>query len=449
MGHMKRSQKIAVYLISALGLLALGLLYILWLRSYPSYSNWGRLAALGSTLLFAVLGLCFVPRWVAFWSPGEPLPAAPDTEEPPRMQVRLFGWLLAFDLLILILAWLLRRAMGFAGTLDFWTCTDSRHYLDIARDWYLSEGSRDRLVQLVFLPGYPVAVRLAALVVRNELRAGLLVSALCFAGAGCVFYRLLRLDYPHETALRGVVLLCLLPGSFFFAAPMSESLFFLLCSACLYLARTRRWLLGSLCGALAAFTRSLGLTLLVPLMMELIAAIIRHELSARRALTRAFALLLIPAGFGAYLLVNYAVAGDPFQFLTYQAEHWGQHLGLFFNTAAYQTELAIGTVRTNPHNFWGLWLPNLLAAFGALALMIAAVRKLRPGYVAWFIAYYVIAIGATWLLSAPRYLLACLPVPAAASLVTERQSVHRALIPVLGVLWMLYFLAFLLRWQVW
>ena len=36
---------------------------------------------------------------------------------------------------------------------------------------------------------------------------------------------------------------------------MSESLFLLLCAACLYCARTERWTLGCALGGLAAFTR--------------------------------------------------------------------------------------------------------------------------------------------------------------------------------------------------
>ena len=49
----------------------------------------------------------------------------------------------------------------------------------------------------------------------------------------------------------------------------------LLCLGCLYLARKGRWGLGCLCGALAAFTRSLGLTLLAPLALELVHEAVR------------------------------------------------------------------------------------------------------------------------------------------------------------------------------
>lgn len=436
---------------SAAGLAALALLLIHW-WGHSSYSFAGRAAALACAAVFALLGLRFMPRWAAFWS-ADPLPAAPGGDEPARMGLRIFSSLLALDLLVLLLGWLLRAAMGhegsFAETLSFWTCTDSQHYLAIAEDWYLSEGVIDRLVQLVFLPGYPLLIRLFSLLTGEYLIAGLLVSALCFAGSGVLLYRLVRLDCPHGTALRALLFLCLLPGSFFYAAPMSESLFLLTSLACVYLARRERWLPACLCGAWAAFTRSLGLLLLVPLLMELVAGRTRKQLPLRKALGRIAALLLIPAGFAAYCYINYLVAGDPFRFLVYQKEHWGQQLGLFFNTAAYQAELTLSNRVSNPHNFWGLWLPNLLAVLSAPALIAAAAKKLRASYTAWFIAYYCVAVGATWLLSAPRYLMAMPALPLSLALLTEKEDAKTAGAVVLTLLWLLYFLAFLMRWQVW
>ena len=434
-----------------LGMTALSALFLLWWLRHP-YGTPARLAALACAALFALLGLRFVPRWVDFWS-DEPLPAAPEAEEPRAMGLRIFFSLWCLDLLILLAAWALRAALGhsggFAASLDFWRCTDSQHYLAIAEDWYLSEGVIDRLVQLVFLPGYPVLVRLLHILTGDYLTAGLLLSALCFAGSGALFYRLLRLDLSHEDALRSLLMLCLLPGSFFYASPMSESLFLLCSLGCVYLARRGRWLLAGLCGAWAAFTRSLGLMLLVPLIMELTAVSVREKPGAKKLVPRALTLLLVPLGFAAYCVINYFVAGNPFQFLIYQSEHWSQHLGLFFNTAAYQTDRAITTFAEQPHNFCGLWLPNLLYCFGALALVFSAGKLLRPSYTAWFIAYYVISVGATWLLSAPRYLMAMPVLPMALGLKTGKKAAKDAAVIILSLLWLLYFLAFLQRWQVW
>lgn len=161
---------------------------------------------------------------------------------------------------------LIRLAQGsgesYYESLNYWTYTDSHHYLDIARDGYISaadvpgliergvfadeDAAWDRLVQLVFLPGYPVAVGLMYLLVRDYLLAAFLVSALCFSGAGCLLYSLFRLDYGHAAAIRAVRFLCVLPGSFFFAAPMSEGLFLLCCAGCVYLVRRGKFGLAAL-----------------------------------------------------------------------------------------------------------------------------------------------------------------------------------------------------------
>ncbi len=444
--------------ISAAGLLLLAVFFGRWCRSQGD-SVPGVISALVSAVLYAVVCLRFVPQWMDFWR--RPAAAAAllrpaeraDGEEPRHMGRKIFAALLLVSGVVVLLVYVLRLAFGhtesFRDSLAFWRCTDSAHYLDIARDWYLSEGEWDRLVQLVFLPGYPLAVRLVRLVVGDHLYSGMIVSALAFGGAGCVTYRLLRLDYPHREALRAVRFLCLLPGAFFFTAPMSESLFLLLCVSCIYCGRTGKWLAGCLLGGLAAFTRSLGLVLCVPLFFELVSRTVQEQERRGCWVARFAALLLIPAGFGVYCLINYRVSGDPFQFMEYQRVHWSQNLGWFFNTAGYQMELAIGRWATDPTTVLGLWLPNLLAGFLSLAVMIPGAKKLRPSYTAWFLVYYLVAMGATWLLSAPRYLVVLLPVPLAVSRLAKRRAADVVLTALCVSLNLLYLCAFVLRWQVW
>lgn len=329
----------AVIALDALGLAALAALFVLWCVRTPGLSVPGGIAAGCSAALFAAVGLRFVPAWVRFWQREDDAPAAVSAAEPAHMGARIFAALLALDLVLLLLTWGVRALAGQSGTsaqaLEFWRCTDSRHYLDIARDGYIAAGDPDRVVQLVFLPGYPLVVRAVMRLIPSDVCAGLLTSALCFAGAGCVVYRLLRLDLPHRGAVRALRFLVLAPGCFFFAAPMSESLFLLLTAAALYLARTRRPILGGLCGAGAAFTRSLGLLLFVPLLWELVHDAVQRRRADARQVVGA---LLVPLGFAAYCYINWCVAGNPLQFLIYQREHWNQRTGLFFSTAAYQTD---------------------------------------------------------------------------------------------------------------
>ena len=440
----------AVIALDALGLAALAALFVLWCVRTPDLTAAGGIAAGCSAALFAAVGLRFVPAWVYFWQRGDDAPAVP-AAEPAHMGARIFAALLALDLALLLLTWGIRALTGqpetLAQALEIWRGTDSRHYLDIARDGYIAAGDPDRVVQLVFLPGYPLVVRAMMLLVPSDICAGLLTSALCFAGAGCVVYRLLRLDLPHRQALRALRFLVLAPGCFFFAAPMSESLFLLLTAAALYLARTRRPILGGLCGAYTAFTRSLGLLLIVPLLWELVHNVVQRR---RISIRQTVGLLLVPLGFAAYCCINRHVSGNPFQFLIYQREHWNQRTGLFFSTAAYQTDYLLRCLRSgNWRDALGLWLPNLIACFSALILLAKAAPRLRASQTAWFLAYYIIAVGATWLLSAPRYLLVLLPAPLALAQCAQKRTANIALTAVSALAALGYLAAFALRWQVW
>lgn len=367
----------AVIALDALGLAALAALFVLWRVHTPNLTAAGGIAAGCSAALFAAVGLRFVPAWVRFWQRETAAPTVP-AQEPEHMAARIFAALLALDLALLVLTWGVRALAGRPETitqaLEFWRCLDSRHYLDIARDGYITAGDPDRVVQLVFLPGYPLVVRTVMLLVPSDICAGLLTSALCFAGAGCVVYRLLRLDLPHRDAVQ------------------------------------------------------------------------RRRVSIRQAA----GLLLVTFGFAAYCCINRHVSGNPFQFLIYQREHWNQRTGLFFSTAAYQTDYFLRSLTTGGWcDALGLWLPNLIACFSALILLAKAAPRLRASQTAWFLAYYIIAVGATWLLSAPRYLLVLLPVPLALAQCAQKRTANIVL-TALGALAALgYLAAFALRWQVW
>ncbi len=450
--------------VSVMGLLILSVIFCMWYCKNLQYSMPAKISAVFSVVMYAAVCLRFVPCWMEFWKPsrldGEAITTdIIDDREPKYMGLKIFVAILLWNGAVVLLVYLIRLKLGYAGSfmdgIIFWNCADGIHYLDIARDWYLSEGVWDRLVQLVFLPGYPLAIRFVNLFINNYLYSGMIVSACSFAGAGCVTYKLLRLDYSHKDAIRTIRFLCLLPGAFFFTAPMSESLFLFLCVCCIYFVRKDRWFLGCLFGAMAAFTRSLGLVLCVPLFFELVSQTIRMWKSKtiteqiRRLALRFAILMLVPAGFGVYCFINYLVSGDFFQFMEYQSVHWHQNLGWFFNTASYQMEYAVKNWPNNISTLLGLWLPNLTAGFLSLGIMILAVKKLRPSYTAWFLVYYLIAMGATWLLSAPRYLVALLPIPLAMSQLSKKPALNILLTILSVLLYLIYLYAFVQGWNVW
>ncbi|NLB41951.1 MAG: hypothetical protein GX815_06760 [Clostridiales bacterium] len=445
-----------------------------WLVTNQDASPDGRFAALLNASLFAVLGIRFIPMWVTSWSKKITGKEEVLGTEGARTKIgknsiyiKIFVSFLIIDIFIILFIYFLQiisdKGGPFQEALRLWEATDSGHYLDIAQDWYLSTGHRDRLVQLVFLPGYPILIRIMNILVGNYLYSGMIVSGLCFAGAGTMLYRLIRLDHGHEHAVRTLMYICVFPGSFFFAAPMSESLFLLLSVSCIYFLRKKDWFVACIFAGWAAFTRSLGLTLIAPVLFEMIADSRNTDIIqsseeqsfvksyfGRQLIFKYSNVIFILLGFGVYLFVNYQVSGNPFQFLIYQKEHWGQSLSLFFNTASYQTDNAIRTFQDQEfHNLFGLWLPNLLSIFSSLVIMAIAVKKIRPSYTAYFIAYYIVAIGATWLLSAPRYLLTLFPIHLGLASMTEKRWVDRLLIIICIILSVVYAYMFVNRWQVW
>ncbi|MNZ90980.1 hypothetical protein D3C78_1099520 [compost metagenome] len=229
--------------------------------------------------------------------------------------------------------------------------------------------------------------------------------------------------------MRVVKYIFIFPAAFFFFIPMTEALFLALSLMCLYFVRKKEWLIGCLCGALAAYTRSPGVLLIVPVAIEFGRDLMGNykrlskKVFIHRIISAVCFLAIISTGLLAYLFINYHVTGNAFQFSIYQREHWSQRFYLFFDTVRYQMEYAVGTFKSgDSRSFLGLWLPNLIAIFSALIIMFMGAKKIRPSYTAYFIVYFAFVVGATWLLSAPRYLLVAFPLAFAAVALTEEKS---------------------------
>jgi len=363
--------------------------------------------------------------------------------------LRLLLTLLAVRLLVYVAAYLMLILQngpqsGLLETLSLWLKGDAPHYLGIAERWYVTEG--DARFHIVFFPLYPIVTRLCSVLFGDTFRSGLVVSAVSTAVGGVLLYELALMDMDKRSALRAVAFSMLLPAAFLYNAPMSDGLFFMLTVLTLFFARKKWYACACATGALASFSRVLGVMLLVPVAVELIGDAARQKRETGRWLSytwpRALSLLMIPLGLLAYLFINKSVTGDAFTFLRYQKEHWSQGMGFFFNTASYQTNYFLAKFRADPPAALGLWLPNLAFLFGAPLVMLFAGRKkralpalaeeggaaaeqpyaIRPSYLAYFLAYYAVGMGATWLLSAPRYLTACFPLSIALSELTRKRG---------------------------
>lgn len=436
--------------ISSLGLLVLAGLYLRWKLGGGHANIAGNGMALLSLLLFAGVGLQFVRRWLAFWTPGE----LPEPEESRGLRLWLiFGASLLAALLELGLILLWRAlAAGDGGTLEqrlaWFARIDSGNYMAIAEHWYAPTALAEER-RLVFFPLYPLLTRAMLLTGLGPYTAGTAVSLLCFPVSNCLLYQLLLLDCPEPQARGALKYTLLLPAAFFFVLPMSESVFFLCCLGSIYLARRRRWLGAGLAGALAAFSRSLGALMLAPLIFEAASAWIREKKGTLRGLLSLLACLLTLLGTGAYLYINWRYTGDPFRFLELEETYWAQTMGSFFQTLAYQTDNALADLQQPWYtSALGIWIPNVLCSMGALLLMVCTARRLRPSYSLWFLVYFFFAVAPGFLISAPRYLAAAVPLYPALAELGEKRRAERFAAALCAVGALAYLFCFLMEWEV-
>lgn len=441
------------FVISVLGLTAVTCVYLLWLISPGTHANKaGYAASFLSVVLFTVLCLRFVPVWMDFWKVGSRTSEIRSGEH-PYTAVILFFVFLGVNLAVQAAVHLFRILAGdtttFIDGLEMWLWLDTGFYLDIAENWYTAVGTVRECAHIVFFPAFPLAIKAVSLVVSNSLHAALLVSAFCYSLSAGILYKLLCLDHSHRDALRGVKYFALFPAAFFFCAPLSESFFFLFSVLCIYLCRKEKWLIGCLCGAVAAFSKALGVFVFAAVILEGVHMCIGETGSRRKWILRFSETLIIPMGTVAYLLINYFVFGDCFKFMEYESSFWEQNMVPFFSAIAMQIDNGLAMVFTPDYRTAiGCWLPNQAFIFSILLVFLFAAKDMRPSYTAWFIAYFVFSIGASFLISAPRYLTSAVSLYPALVHVTKNRKLD-VLFTVICILGYVYYLwAFCMHWEV-
>jgi mannosyltransferase PIG-V len=288
-----------------------------------------------------------------------------------------------------------RRAPNINAWLEIWNRWDAAHYLQVARTGY---NAKDVLVY----PLFPWLTRFFAQVSGDYLTGALMLSGIASVVAAVLLQRLARLDYPAPVALRAAWFFLIFPTSYFLHIGYTESLFLALTFGCLLAARTERWWLAGILGALSSMTRAGGLALLPTLAVEA-----AHQcLVTKRWSWRWLWIAIVPAGFGAYLLINFHAAGGAFAF-------WGARKSMFYTSPAWPW-VGIGELVGNLHRTPGQG--ELVGAqelyFVALGFVCTVVScfQLRPLYAVWMTVTWFGITSFTFIQSAPRYSLTMFPI---------------------------------------
>jgi hypothetical protein len=187
---------------------------------------------------------------------------------------------------------------------------DAEWYFQIARNGFRYAASdRDTIA---FFPAYPLLMRYVGRTFGRSPAdlyvGGIVVSWTAFVVGAAALYRLAALDLPPRRAARTVLYAAIFPFAFVFGVVDGDSTLLLFTVLAFYCFRTRRWLVGGACGAVAAATRATGVLLLPAL------AWLAWRTAAPALRDRALAtagLLIVVAGVAWYSLFVYQLTAYP------------------------------------------------------------------------------------------------------------------------------------------
>jgi Gpi18-like mannosyltransferase len=297
--------------------------------------------------------------------------------------------------------------------LDVWARWDSAFYLEIANQGYaltLREPS-----SAAFFPLYPILINTVKIMVGNTVLAGLIVSHLCFLAALITIHRLTELEFRDTpTANRAILYIAIFPTSLFFGAIYTESLFLLLSSLMFLFARKRLWAWAGIVGLLAASTRIVGITLLLPVLLEW-----WRSREPRRDWFGLFWIAMIPIGLISQMVFLERAFGDPITFWTTQESF--NRIGINpINALARDLE---------PMFKGGVFPWNVVVDLSAFALAmttaIVAFKPLGSSYTTYTLLGVLIPLsGGTGSLA--RYVVVLFPVFMMLARWSNRSSVHWA-----------------------
>ena len=262
---------------------------------------------------------------------------------------------------------------------------------DVPRNW-------------AFFPLFPLLLHLAAFVTGEFVITGMALSHVCFLVALFLLHRVaLLFGFSADDADRSLFYLAVFPTSYFFSLPLPESLFLMLTIASFYFAKSERWLLAGLFGALASATRTTGV-LLLPALAVLYWEMYRPLGSIRAWRKDGLALLLVPAGLLSFMLYLHVITGNALAFKGAMAA-WGRKAGFFFSPLL---DYLGQPAEVAAH--WDFRLLNFAAVAIALACGSVLLKRRQFALAIYTLLAVLVALSSALLQSQARYAMVVFPV---------------------------------------
>lgn len=292
---------------------------------------------------------------------------------------------------------------------------DGVHYLRLAQNGYNAEFTQ------AFFPLYSILINTVNILPRNpSLDTKIFVDPSYFYTAFIIsniflllslwlFYKLVKIDFNDKIALSSLALLLSFPTSFYFGSIYTESLFLFLTLCSFYFARTNKFILAGIAGALASATRIFGLFLVPVLMIEVY---LRVKDKGIKLKSKEFAkalggILIAPIGiilYMWYLKINFS---NPLYFLTSQPSFGAERTStdiILLPQVFYRYIKIFTTVPLQSQVFFTAAL-EFIFTLVILVAVILLFKKIRLSYFIFIIGCLIIPTLTGTLSSMPRYVL--------------------------------------------
>jgi len=354
-------------------------------------------------------------------------------------------------IIIVILAKILVLAIGYGTTalnngptapLDVLEQTfnrwDATNYVDIAKNWYVSSG--DQSVFIVFFPLYPVLIHLTTINYAYANISALIVSNICSLIAFVYLYKLAKLEFNSDIAVKAAVFLSVFPTAYFLSVPYTEGLFFATVIGSIYYARVGKWHFAGLLGLFASLTRLAGLLLLPVLLVEYF---YQRGWKPKKVDFNLFWAFSALAGFLIYLGINWQVTGNAFTFMEVESTHWFNKLDPL---SGLQAAWDFALRPDFPSNITTGGAPIFFAVFGLATIIVALWRRLRPTYTVYMFLSWGLAVSTSWWISVPRYIMAMFPLFFLLGMLTKRKEINITIAVASAVVMCYFTVLFALGW---
>lgn len=320
---------------------------------------------------------------------------------------------------------------------------DSTAYLDIAKNGYNGQFA-DGVGNYHWYPLYPLLIRIFSFIGFDL--AAFLIANIASILAVMVLYLLVRDELGKRNAYKTAFYTLLFPTAYYFTMMYTESLFLLLSLCTFYFAKKGNFLAAGVFGFLTSLTRIQGILLFVPVVIIYLRSVgfeYRKHFSItniRKIKPNSLFLLLIPAGFLAFMLYDLLAFGDAFIQLK-SASVFGRHL-----TPPWEGFVHAINAMVNDTTLINLsyHIYNLFITISFIGLIYVCWKKLKPEYTAYYLLTMIVLLLGPNLFGMSRYMLIVFPAFMALSTIDQKNKLIRYGIPVLYAAFVLLMAGFIL-----